>query len=65
MRIIGLDIQRAFPEAVAWDDGERKRLGVSTCAAIFLGVFARGCCRYRGARVASTRTRTGCGLLMW
>ena len=27
MRIIGLDIHRAFAEAVAWDDGELKRLG--------------------------------------
>ena len=25
MRIIGLDIHRAFAEAVAWDDGELKR----------------------------------------
>ena len=27
MRIIGLDIHRAFAEAVAWDEGELKRLG--------------------------------------
>jgi transposase len=27
MRIIGLDIHRAFAEAVAWDDGKLKRLG--------------------------------------
>jgi len=27
MRVIGLDIHRAFAEAVAWDDGELKRLG--------------------------------------
>ena len=27
MRIIGLDIHRAFTEAVAWDEGEPKRLG--------------------------------------
>jgi hypothetical protein len=26
MRIIGLDIHRAFAEAVAWDDGKLKRL---------------------------------------
>ena len=27
MRIIGLDIHRAFAEAVAWDDGKLQRLG--------------------------------------
>ena len=27
MQIIGLDIHRAFAEAVAWDDGKLKRLG--------------------------------------
>jgi transposase len=27
MRIIGLDIHRAFAEAVAWDEGKLKRLG--------------------------------------
>ena len=27
MRIIGLDIHRAFAEAVAWDDGKLRRLG--------------------------------------
>jgi hypothetical protein len=27
MRIIGLDIHRAFAEAVAWHDGKLKRLG--------------------------------------
>ena len=27
MQIIGLDIHRAFAEAVAWDEGELKRLG--------------------------------------
>ena len=27
MRIIGLDIHRAFAEAVAWDDSKLKRLG--------------------------------------
>ena len=31
MRIIGLDIHRAFAEAVAWQDGKLKRL---TCAAL-------------------------------
>ena len=36
MRIIGLDIHRAFAEAVAWDDGKLKRLGrASTCAGLF------------------------------
>ena len=27
MRVIGLDIHRAFAEAVAWDEGKLKRLG--------------------------------------
>ena len=27
MRVVGLDIHRAFAEAVAWDDGKLKRLG--------------------------------------
>ncbi len=27
MRVMGLDIHRAFAEAVAWDDGKLKRLG--------------------------------------
>ncbi|MET3524755.1 hypothetical protein ABID25_006626 [Mesorhizobium abyssinicae] len=27
MRIIGLDIHRAFAEAVAWEDGRLRRLG--------------------------------------
>ena len=27
MRIIGLDIHRAFAEAVAWDEGKLRRLG--------------------------------------
>jgi hypothetical protein len=27
MRIIGLDIHRAFAEAMAWEDGRLKRLG--------------------------------------
>ncbi len=27
MRIIGLDIHRAFDEAVAWEEGKLKRLG--------------------------------------
>ena len=36
MRIIGLDIHRAFVETVAWDDGKLKRLGrVDMRAAIF------------------------------
>ena len=35
MRIIGLDIHRAFAEAVACDDGKLKRLGASTSAGLF------------------------------
>jgi hypothetical protein len=27
MRIIGLDIHRAFAEAVVWEDGKLRRLG--------------------------------------
>jgi hypothetical protein len=41
MRIIGLDIHRAFAEAVAWHDGKLKRLGVSTCAIPFRARLSR------------------------
>ena len=41
MRIIGLDIHRAFAEAVALDDGELKRLAASTCAVIFSRLLRR------------------------
>ena len=32
MRIIGLDIHRAFAEAVAWQEGKLKRTGASIFA---------------------------------
>jgi hypothetical protein len=35
MRIIGLDIHRAFAEAVAWDDGKLNDWGALTCADLF------------------------------
>ena len=41
MRIIGLDIHRAFAEAVAWDDGELKRLGRVDMRRHLLEAFAK------------------------
>jgi transposase len=41
MRIIGLDIHRAFAEAVAWDDGEFKRLGRVDMRRHLLEAFAK------------------------
>src|SRR5271166_5254076 len=40
MRIIGLDIHRAFAEAVAWDEGELKRMGRVDMRRHLLEVFA-------------------------
>ena len=40
MRIIGLDIHRAFAEAVAWEDGKLKRLGRVDMSRNHLGAFA-------------------------
>ena len=41
MRIIGLDIHRAFAEAVAWDEGEPKRLGRVDMRRHLLEAFAK------------------------
>ena len=41
MRIIGLDIHRAFAEAVAWDDGKLRRLGRVDMRRDRLTAFAR------------------------
>ena len=41
MRIIGLDIHRAFAEAVAWDDGKLKRLGRVDMRRHLLTAFAK------------------------
>jgi hypothetical protein len=41
MRIIGLDIHRAFAEAVAWDDGGLKRLGRVDMRRHLLEAFAK------------------------
>jgi transposase len=41
MRIIGLDIHRAFAEAVAWDDGKLKRLGRVDMRRPLLETFAK------------------------
>jgi transposase len=41
MRIIGLDIHRAFAEAVAWDDGKLKRLGRVDMRRHVLEAFAK------------------------
>jgi transposase len=40
MRIIGLDIHRAFAEAVAWENGKLKRLGRVDMRRDLLGAFA-------------------------
>ncbi len=40
MRIIGLDIHRAFAEAVAWDDGKLRRLGRVDTRRDLLAAFA-------------------------
>ena len=40
MRIIGLDIHRAFAEAVAWDEGKLKRLGRVSMRCDVLSRFA-------------------------
>ena len=39
--IIGLDIHRAFAEAVAWDDGKLKRLGRVDMRRPLLEAFAK------------------------
>jgi hypothetical protein len=41
MRIIGLDIHRAFAEAVAWEDGQLRRLGRVDMRRDLLEAFAR------------------------
>src|ERR1700735_5686542 len=41
MRIIGLDIHRAFAEAVAWDEGELKRMGRVDMRRHLLEAFAK------------------------
>jgi transposase len=41
MRIIGLDIHRAFAEAVAWDDGKLERLGRVDIRRHLLEAFAK------------------------
>jgi hypothetical protein len=40
MRIIGLDIHRAFAEAVAWEDGKLNRLGRVDMRRDLLSAFA-------------------------
>ena len=40
MRIIGLDIHRAFAEAVAWEDGKLRRLGRVDMRRDLLSAFA-------------------------
>ena len=42
MRIIGLDIHRAFAEAVAWEDGKLRRLGRVDMRRELLTAFAQG-----------------------
>jgi transposase len=45
MRIIGLDIHRAFAEAVAWQDGKLSRLGRVIMRREPLQAFAQNCPR--------------------
>ena len=40
MRVVGLDIHSAFAEAVAWDDGKPKRLGLVSMSRHLLEDFA-------------------------
>jgi transposase len=42
MRIIGLDIHRAFAQAVAWEDGKIRRFGRVDVRRQLLTAFARG-----------------------
>ncbi|MGX9576972.1 hypothetical protein [Mesorhizobium sp. f-mel] len=46
MRIIGLDIHRAFAEAVAWEDGRLRRLGRVDMRRELLEAFAPRSCRW-------------------
>ena len=52
MRIIGLDIHRAFAEAVAWEDGRLRRLGRVDMRRDLLDAFRRKAVgkRHRGHR---------------
>ena len=56
MRIIGLDIHRAFAEAVAWKDGKLSRLGRVIMRRQPLEELCLG--RGKHARLASRRTST-------
>ena len=44
MRIIGLDIHRAFAEAVAWQDGKLRRIGRIDMRRDLLTAFAASRC---------------------
>ena len=70
MRIIGLDIHRAFAEAVAREDGKLRRLGRVDMRRELLDAFARGLSREdvvvveatgNAAAVAAILTRTSKG----
>ena len=54
MRIIGLDIHRAFAEAVAWDDGKLKRLGRVDMRRPLLEAFAKKLSKDDGVVVEAT-----------
>ena len=54
MRIIGLDIHRAFAEAVAWDDGKLKRLGRVDMRRPLLEAFAKKLSKDEGVVVEAT-----------
>ena len=60
MRIIGLDIHRAFAEAVAWDDGKLKRLGRVDMRRHLLEAFAKNSPRrtWSSSKLPATRRRS-------
>jgi transposase len=58
MRIIGLDIHRAFAEAVAWDDGKLKRLGRVDMRRPLLEAFAKKLSKEDVVVVEATRQRS-------
>ena len=61
MRVIGLDIHRAFAEAVALEDGRLKRLGRVSMRRDLLEKFAAALWRaHQGHRgTGSTKVRAG------
>jgi hypothetical protein len=62
MRIIGLDIHRAFAEAAAWDEDELKRLGRVDMRRHLLEAFAKKLAKEdRCTRSDRQRSHSRCG----